>query len=62
MSFGGWPETPAVNDYMARLKEKKGKEPDRSTGGLMTYTALQMLEQAVERVGKIDRAAIVKEL
>jgi branched-chain amino acid transport system substrate-binding protein len=62
MSFGGWPETPAVKDYMARLKEKKGKEPDRSTGGLMTYTALQMLEQAIERVGKIDRAAIVKEL
>ena len=28
----------------------------------MTYSSLQMLQQAIERVGKIDRAAVIKEL
>jgi branched-chain amino acid transport system substrate-binding protein len=35
--------------------------PDR-WGGQIGYASLQMLEQAIERVGKIDRAAIIKEL
>jgi len=63
MSFGGWPaDDPRIKAYMERLKAKKGKEPDGATGGLMTPVALQMLEQAIERVGRIDRAAVVKEL
>ena len=28
----------------------------------MTYASLQMLQQAVERVGKIDREAVIKDL
>ena len=35
--------------------------PDR-WGSQIGYASLQMLEQAIERVGKIDRAAIIKEL
>jgi len=63
MSFGGWPaDDPKIKAYMDKLKTKKGKEPDGAAGGLMTPVALQMLEQAVARVGKIDRAAIIKEM
>jgi branched-chain amino acid transport system substrate-binding protein len=63
LSFGGWPANePRANAYLAKLKEKKGREPDGSAGGLMTYAALQMLQQAIERVGKIDRAAVIKDL
>jgi branched-chain amino acid transport system substrate-binding protein len=28
----------------------------------VTYASLQMLQQAIERVGKIDRAAVIKDL
>ena len=28
----------------------------------MTYASLQMLQQAIEKVGKVDRAAVIKEL
>jgi branched-chain amino acid transport system substrate-binding protein len=63
LSFGGWPaDDTRANAYLAQLKEKKGKEPDGATGGLMTWVALEMLQQAIERVGKIDRAAVIKEL
>lgn len=37
------------------------RDPDY-WGSQLGYVSLQMLEQAVERVGKIDRAAIIKEL
>jgi branched-chain amino acid transport system substrate-binding protein len=38
-----------------------GQEPDRWASPV-TYASLQMLQQAIERVGKIDRAAVIKEL
>lgn len=62
LSFGGWPAEARANAYIAKLKEKKNREPDGAAGGLMTYAALEMLQQAIERVGKIDRAAVIKEL
>ncbi|WJJ94569.1 ABC transporter substrate-binding protein [Neopusillimonas aromaticivorans] len=48
-------------DYRARHKEMTGKDADY-WGSQVTYASLQMLQQAIERVGKIDRAAIQKEL
>jgi branched-chain amino acid transport system substrate-binding protein len=38
-----------------------GREPDRWANPV-TYASLQMLQQAIERVGKVDRAAVIKEL
>jgi branched-chain amino acid transport system substrate-binding protein len=64
MGIGGWSgDSPAIKDYLARHKASaaNGAEPDRWASAV-TYASLQMLQQAIERVGKIDRAAVIKEL
>ena len=62
MGIGGWnADAPASKDYFKRHVEATGQEPDRWASPV-TYASLQMLQQAIERVGKIDRAAVVKEL
>lgn len=62
MGTGGWnPNTPASQSYRQRHLEMSGREPDGWASPL-TYISLQMLGQAIERVGRIDRAAIIKEL
>lgn len=62
MSLGGINgDSKAVMDYRARHKEMQGKDPDY-WGSQVTYASLQMLQQAIERTGKIDRAAIQNEL
>jgi len=62
MSLGGIDgDSPAIRNYRARHLEVTGREPDY-WGSAVTYASLQMLQQAVERVGKIDRAAILAEL
>jgi branched-chain amino acid transport system substrate-binding protein len=62
MGLGGWnaggPESKA---YLKRHVEMTGREPDRWASPV-TYASLQMLQQAIERVGKIDRGAVIKEL
>jgi branched-chain amino acid transport system substrate-binding protein len=62
MSTGGVDgESALINDYFKRHKDLTGKEPD-SWGSPVTYASLQVLQQAIERVGKIDRPAILTEL
>ena len=62
MGVGGWNvDSPALKAYFKRHTEAIGREPDRWASPV-TYVSLQMLQQAIERVGKIDRAAIIKEL
>ncbi len=62
MGIGGWnPETPASKDYVKRHREATGQEPD-GWASPITYASLQMLQQAIERVGSIDRAAVIREL
>ena len=63
IGIGGWDgDSPAIKDYLARHKASaNGTEPDRWASAV-TYASLQMLQQAIERVGKIDRAAVIKEL
>ena len=62
MGVGGWnANSPQLKDYLKRHTEVTGAEPDRWASPV-TYASLQMLQQAIERVGKIDRAAIIKEL
>jgi branched-chain amino acid transport system substrate-binding protein len=48
-------------DYVKRHVEANGAEPDRWANPV-TYASLQMLQQAIERVGKVDRAAAIKEI
>ncbi|MGE0062245.1 MAG: amino acid ABC transporter substrate-binding protein [Xanthobacteraceae bacterium] len=50
-----------VKWYIKHHKEVMGKEPDRWASPI-TYASLQVLQQAIERVGKLDRAAVTKEI
>ena len=62
MGVGGWNvDSPALKDYLKRHTEAIGREPDRWASPV-TYVSLQMLQQAIEKVGKIDREAVTKEL
>ena len=62
LGLGGWnPDVPGSKDYVKRHVAMTGKDPD-GFASPMTYASLQMLQQAIERVGKIDRAAVIKEL
>lgn len=54
-------DSPAIKDYFKRHKESAGYEPDRFASTIQ-YTTLQVLQQAIERVGKIDRAAVTQEI
>jgi branched-chain amino acid transport system substrate-binding protein len=64
-SLGGWdPAGPGMKEYFERhkaLPANKGAEPDRWASPA-TYAGLQALQQAIERVGEIDRAKIIQEL
>jgi branched-chain amino acid transport system substrate-binding protein len=52
---------PGIKWYIQHHKEVMGREPDRWASPI-TYASLQVLQQAIERVGKIDRAAVIKEI
>jgi branched-chain amino acid transport system substrate-binding protein len=62
-SLGGWdPNGPGMQDWFKRHTAlNNGGEPDRWASAA-TYAGLQALQQAVERVGEIDRAKILAEL
>lgn len=61
MSIGGVDAaSPEIQAYFARHTEVIGNPPD-SWASAITYTSLQMLAQAVERVG-LDHAALAEEL
>jgi branched-chain amino acid transport system substrate-binding protein len=62
LGWGGWdPNAPESIDYRKRHLEATGQEPDRWASPVV-YAALQMLRQAIENVGKIDRAATIRQL
>jgi branched-chain amino acid transport system substrate-binding protein len=62
ISLGGWSrDNKGTQDYNAKHEAMFKRGPDR-WGSQVGYASLQMLEQAIERVGKIDRPAIIKEL
>ncbi len=52
---------PQMQAYLKRFKEVTGQESDRFASPIV-YTSLQMLQQAIERVGKIDREAVTNEI
>jgi branched-chain amino acid transport system substrate-binding protein len=62
MGMGGWnPDLPASKAYVQQHVALTGQEPD-GWASPVTYASLQMLQQAIERVGRIDRAAVIKDL
>ncbi|CAN5232245.1 amino acid ABC transporter substrate-binding protein [soil metagenome] len=62
LSLGGWSKDNASTQAYAKKHEEMFKRgPDR-WGSQIGYASLQMLEQAIEKVGKIDRPAIIQEL
>jgi branched-chain amino acid transport system substrate-binding protein len=62
MGIGGSnADLPGIKWYIQHHKEVVGREPDRWASPI-TYASLQVLQQAIERVGKIDRAAIINEI
>jgi branched-chain amino acid transport system substrate-binding protein len=62
MSLGGWSANNAgTAEYRKKHLAMHNRDPDY-WGSQVGYSSLQMLEQAIERVGKIDREAIIKEL
>ncbi len=48
------PDDPKFQAYRKRHLEVTGQEPDRWASPV-TYASLEILQQAIERVGKIDR-------
>jgi branched-chain amino acid transport system substrate-binding protein len=63
MGLGGLDlSAPGMKDYYERHKAvNKGAEPDRWASP-NTYAGLQVLQQAIERVGEIDNAKILQEM
>jgi branched-chain amino acid transport system substrate-binding protein len=62
MSLGGWSrDVKTTADYRDKHKAMHNRDPDY-WASQVGYASLQMLQQAVERVGKIDRPAIIKDL
>jgi len=62
MGIGGSnADLPGVKNYIEHHRKIIGREPDRWASPI-TYASLQVLQQAIERVGKIDRAAVIKEI
>ena len=55
------PNLEGIKWYIQHHKQIIGREPDRWASPI-TYASLQVLQQAIERVGKIDRPAIIKEI
>ena len=61
MGIGGVDVTnPRIKDYIERHNRIVGREPDR-WASTTTYSTLQVLTQAIERVG-IDKAALVRDI
>ncbi|HZJ10640.1 MAG TPA: amino acid ABC transporter substrate-binding protein [Trueperaceae bacterium] len=62
MGIGGWDaNSPLIQEYRDHHIDVIGAAPDRWASP-NTYASLQVLEQAIERVGRIDRAAVIEEI
>ncbi|MBY0530683.1 MAG: amino acid ABC transporter substrate-binding protein [Xanthobacteraceae bacterium] len=61
--LGAWdPTGPGVQDWVKRHQDvNKGQVPDRWASS-NTYAGLQILQQAIERVGEIDNKKIIAEM
>jgi len=59
LGIGGWdPKVPGAEDYAKRQKEATGHAPD-GWASPVTYASLQILEQAIEKAGTLDRKKVL---
>jgi branched-chain amino acid transport system substrate-binding protein len=61
LGAGGVPDTPELRDFYKRLKAATGVDGDY-WGNPVYYAKLQLITQAIEGVGSLDRPAIIKAL
>ena len=62
MGPGGWnPDSEAVKAYSARYRAFTGSAPEQWVG-VLCYAGLQALQQAIEKVGSLNRSAVDKAL
>lgn len=54
-------DTPQMQAYRARHKEVTGQDADYWASPV-TYASLEMLEQAIQRAGTLDREAVIEQL
>ncbi len=54
-------DSPSFQAFYKKHVERTGQEPDRWANVVM-YSTLQILQQAIERAGSIDRAAVIEEI
>ena len=55
------PDTPAMQNYFKTHKEVTGADADYWASPVM-YASLEILQQAIERAGTIDRAKVIEQL
>ncbi|AXS41265.1 amino acid ABC transporter substrate-binding protein [Breoghania sp. L-A4] len=53
------PDTPEMQAYIAKHTEVTGQAPDYWASAVM-YSSLQVLEQAIEAAGSLDKAEVIK--
>lgn len=59
MGIGGWdPSLPGAQDYYSRQLAATGHAPD-GWASPVTYASLQILEQAIEKAGTLDRKKVL---
>jgi branched-chain amino acid transport system substrate-binding protein len=59
LGLGGWdPDAPGAQDFLKRLVAVAGT-PGDSWAAPVTYASLQLLEQAIEKAGSLDRKKVI---
>jgi branched-chain amino acid transport system substrate-binding protein len=59
LGIGGWnPNLPGAQDYYKRQQAVTGRAPD-GWASPVTYASLQILEQAIEKAGTLDRKQVL---
>jgi branched-chain amino acid transport system substrate-binding protein len=62
LGIGGWdPTLPGAADYVKRQIAVTGKAPD-GWASPVTYASLQVLEQAIEKAGTLDRKKVLENI
>jgi branched-chain amino acid transport system substrate-binding protein len=60
LGIGGWdPGLPGAQDYYKRQQAVTGHAPD-GWASPVTYASLQVLEQAIEKAGTLDRKKVLE--
>lgn len=60
LGIGGWnPALPGAEDYVSRQRTVTGRAPD-AWASPVTYASLQVLEQAIEKAGTLDRKKVLE--